>query len=315
MVAPLATVIITQELPLEENGGCATPDTLSIDNNLSERHASRRRQLVNWKGDLDRRWVIVNGRPLFYRLRPASVSPAEVPIILLHGFAISGRYLEPLAKSLPDDYPVFVPDLPGSGRSHPAPTTITIESLADEAIAFMDACGIEKAVMLGNSLGCSFISEIAHRYPDRIVAAVMVSPVGGRHNRPLPKSLVQLALDALREPPLIVPIAIWDYVRFGLRRTVSLFRSMHHYQAFELIAEVSVPMMVVIGGRDPLVSDEEIRETFAPHARCQIVRIDAATHAINFSAPAELARLVTCFLEKGSVSDETVINDFATVMA
>jgi pimeloyl-ACP methyl ester carboxylesterase len=269
---------------------------------------------VSWEVDLDRRWVIVNGRPLFYRLRPAKDWRSATPIILLHGFAISGRYLEPLAKALPDAYSVFVPDLPGSGRSHPATTTTTIESLADETIAFMDACRIEKAVMLGNSLGCSFISEIAHRYPNRIVAAVMVSPVGGRHNCPLPKSLVQLALDALREPPLLVPLAIWDYVRFGMRRTVTLFRSMHHYQAFKRLAEVSVPMMVVIGGRDPLVSDAEVMETLARHACCQIVRINEATHAINFSAPTELANLVTGFLEEGSVIDETVINDFATVI-
>ena len=44
-------------------------------------------------------------------------------------------------------------------------------------------------------MGCPVIVELAHRYPERIERAVLVSPAGGLHNQPLRRAMGQLAKD------------------------------------------------------------------------------------------------------------------------
>ena len=98
------------------------------------------------------------------------------PVILhLHGFAISGRYMVPTAARLTGDFRTLVPDLPGFGRSLP-PSHPHNPELADSAAAILDACRLERATILGNSLGCAILGAFAQRHPVRIERAIMVSP-------------------------------------------------------------------------------------------------------------------------------------------
>ena len=61
-------------------------------------------------------WVIVNGLPVFHRFCLDAGSDADA-MVHVHGFGISGTYLEPTAALLAPHYRTFVPDLPGMGRS------------------------------------------------------------------------------------------------------------------------------------------------------------------------------------------------------
>ena len=60
--------------------------------------------------------MTVGGRSLFYR-RSVGGEPDGVPIVHVHGFAISGAYLMPTARLLAGRWVNVVPDLPGYGRS------------------------------------------------------------------------------------------------------------------------------------------------------------------------------------------------------
>jgi pimeloyl-ACP methyl ester carboxylesterase len=86
-----------------------------------------------------------------------------VPIVHVHGFAISGEYLMPTARLLARRRGNLVPDLPGYGRSK------------------------RRAHVLG-------IPELAEA-PERVHRLVLVSPAGGVQNRPLVRALGQLVLD------------------------------------------------------------------------------------------------------------------------
>ena len=83
-------------------------------------------------------------------------------------------------------------------------------------MSYCDAVGVERATLVGNSLGCPIIVEVATAFPDRIERAVLVSPAGGPNNQPLGRALRQMAIDGLREPMSMVPIAVRDYLRFGV---------------------------------------------------------------------------------------------------
>ena len=129
------------------------------------------------------RWTTVAGLRLFSRVGDVARETNALPIVHVHGFAISGRYLEPTAACLASHYPTYVPDLPGHGHSEKPSRPLNIPELAEALAGYLDSVGVPRAVILGNSSGCLVAAEFAHRYPERTECAVLVSPAGGAHNR------------------------------------------------------------------------------------------------------------------------------------
>src|SRR4051812_16594436 len=110
-------------------------------------------------------WTTVGGVRMYAR-RFAESDPKKPAVVLVHGLGVSGRYLLPTAERLARDYPTFVPDLPGFGKSDKAGHILNIPELADALAAWMQKIGLSHTCLVGNSLGCQFIVEVALRYPE-----------------------------------------------------------------------------------------------------------------------------------------------------
>jgi pimeloyl-ACP methyl ester carboxylesterase len=241
-------------------------------------------------------WVVVDGLPMYHR--SASVAPADAPTMVhVHGFGISGTYLERTAALLAPHCRTFVPDLPGMGRSMRPHPTHDLPGLARALIHYLDAVGVEKATFVGNSLGCPIIIEVASSFPDRIDRAVLVSPAGGPNNQPMTRAIGQMMLDAPREPVGLLPIAVGDYLRFGFVQGWSLFQSMLAYPTLDRLKNLQVPTLVIGGMRDPLLNVERV------HVFSGLPHVDAVTvtgaHALNFSHPETIAGLIDAFMNGG----------------
>jgi pimeloyl-ACP methyl ester carboxylesterase len=238
--------------------------------------------------------VIVDGLPVYHRVC-LDAGPASEAIVHVHGFGISGTYLEPTAALLAARNRTFVPDLPGMGRSMRPERPLDLPGLAGALVAYCDAVGIETATFVGNSLGCPIIIEVAAAFPDRITRAVLVSPAGGPNNQPLPRALRQMVVDGLREPPSMLPIAARDYLRFGVMRSLSLFAAMTRYPTLERLRNLVVPTLVIAGERDPLVRIDRAH-VFAGLPNVAAVKVPGA-HALNFSAPELVAALIHAHID------------------
>ena len=234
-------------------------------------------------------WVVVDGFPMFHR-HCVDAGPDAKAIVHVHGFGISGTYLEPTAALLAARYRTFIPDLPGMGRSIRRDHTLDLPGLAAALLAYLDAVGVHRATFVGNSLGCPIIVEVAATAPERIDRAVLVSPAGGPNNRPLFRALRQMAVDGLREPPSMLPIAARDYLHFGVLQSLSLFGAMTRYPTLERLHHLTAPTLVVAGIRDPLVRHDRMR-VLDQLPNVTAVRVPGA-HALNYSAPELIAGLV-----------------------
>jgi len=120
------------------------------------------------------RMLDVEGLRLHVRER-AGQSPGRPPWVLLHGLAVSHRYLMPTAMSL-ERSDVYVPDLPGFGLSQRPAGTLGPGEHADVIATWMDGAGIGGAGVLGNSFGCQVAVELAVRRPDLVTLLVLVGP-------------------------------------------------------------------------------------------------------------------------------------------
>ena len=90
----------------------------------------------NSVGRLTSIWTPVRGLRL-HALTTAEALPADAPtIVLVHGVAASSRYLVPFAEHLARRARVYVPDLPGYGRSdRPRGHDLPVPGLADALVA------------------------------------------------------------------------------------------------------------------------------------------------------------------------------------
>ncbi len=241
------------------------------------------------------RWTTVAGLRVYSRVAEPPEANAH-PIVHIHGLAISGRYLEPTAAQLASRYRTHVPDLPGYGFSDKPRRPLNISELAEALAGYLDAAGVPRTVVVGNSTGALVAAEFAHRYPERTESAILVSPAGDHHNRPMLKGLVQLAHDALHEPFSLALIAIPDYIRFGFLNAAQAFQRITRYPTVERLSQIPVPFLTVIGTRDPLVSDAQLERILRSAVNMDLVRQVGAAHAINFSHPESLASIVDAYL-------------------
>jgi pimeloyl-ACP methyl ester carboxylesterase len=251
------------------------------------------------------RTLTLDGRALFYRSSRGTDSSA-IPIVHVHGFGISGSYLMPTARRLAAHGLNVVPDLPGYGKSQRRERTLGIPALSDVLLAFIDAMGFDRVVLVGNSMGCPISLEVAHAAPERVDRLVLVSPAGGIQNQPLPRALRQLGVDVVRESPRMARVAGPDYVRFGPRNALQLFAELTRFPSLDRLLHTPVPSLAVLGSRDPLMPPpSRVREVvrMAP-GHVSVVLIEGAAHAINFSHPGELAHVITSWLDGEEIVDD-----------
>ncbi|MGC5223263.1 alpha/beta fold hydrolase [Micromonospora sp. DT81.3] len=263
---------------------------------------------------LAERYTTVDGFSVFYRESPDPTPDARV-MVHVHGFGLSGRYLLPTAQVLSDEFHTLVPDLPGFGRSAKAGALLDVPDLAHAAARFLDSMGIERATLVGNSMGCPVICEFAYRYPERIDRAILVSPAGGLYNQPLRRAMAQLTKDGPREPRKMVTVATPDYLRFGVPSTFKMFKALTEYPTLERLLALTIPTLVVLGDRDPLLpGPERVKEVAAQtDNHVLVVRIEGAAHAINFSHPGELSNVIRLFMEDKPIVDDPDSPGQATV--
>jgi pimeloyl-ACP methyl ester carboxylesterase len=104
-------------------------------------------------------------------------------LVLVHGIGLSWRGWRPILPLLERSFDVLAVDMPGFGHSPPLPagTESTPEALADGVEGAMDAAGLGRAHIAGNSLGGWVALELARR--GRATTAVAISPAGMWHAR------------------------------------------------------------------------------------------------------------------------------------
>jgi pimeloyl-ACP methyl ester carboxylesterase len=249
----------------------------------------------------------VEGRTIYCR---RSTAGDGIPIVHLHGFAISGEYLMPTARLLAGPRVNVVPDLPGYGRSEKLAGALDIPALGESLIAILDALGIDLAVLVGNSMGCPVALEVAHAAPQRVHRLVLVSPAGGAQNQPLVRALGQLGRDGLRERPRMFPVALPDYLKFGPLNGLRLFRQLTRYPSLERLLHTPVPTLAVLGVRDPLMPPpDRVREIVPLSPGLEAVAlIERAAHAVNFSHPVQLAAVIESWLDD-ELEEDTPLPD------
>ncbi|MDQ5811309.1 MAG: alpha/beta hydrolase [Actinomycetota bacterium] len=219
-------------------------------------------------------------------------------VVLVHGLVVSSRYMVPAAERLAPHCRVFAPDLPGFGRSEKPPRVLDVAGLSDALSAWMGEVGLERAALVGNSFGCQIIADLAVRHPGRVERAVLQGPTMDPLGRSVPRQVGRFLIDTSREPLSLLAIELLDYLSAGTRRLWRTFRYALEDRIEEKLPHMRVPTLVVLGSRDAIVPQRWAEEVARSLPMGRLVVIPGSAHAMNYSSPLELTRVVLPFLSE-----------------
>ena len=246
------------------------------------------------------------------------------PIVLLHAGITDLRAWDEMVPSLVDaGYRVVRYDARGFGAS----TTEDVEfSEHMDVIAVLDALGLARAALVGNSRGGRIAFDTAIEFPERVVAVVGVGAgLGGFDGDNTPEEIalfeqmealenaeepdadaiadidVRVWVDGPGQPETRVPAAIRDKVRAMDAPNyapghVSGRRVPLEPPAVDRLADLRCPVLAVAGSLDVSDAVRTARhlEAQAPDARA--VFLPNVAHMIGMEVPDELAALIVGFL-------------------
>lgn len=233
----------------------------------------------------------LNGAEWFARIDHAGDHNCP-PIVMIHGLVVSGTYFRPVAMCLDDDLRLYIPDLPGFGSSETNDGVWTLSQHADGLAAWLIAHELEGAILVGNSLGCQILTLLAVRHPELVHSLILIAPTMDPGDSSLPAIAWGAVKDVPRERPSIWKIWIPDFFRAGPWRAIkSLYSGFRDPQTYRL-DDITQPVLVVGGERDPIISEAWVREMADRIPLGEAVIVPGASHAMNYSDPKALANVI-----------------------
>jgi pimeloyl-ACP methyl ester carboxylesterase len=214
------------------------------------------------------------------------------PVVLIHGYGVSGTYMLPLARALASRCSVLVPDLPGQGRSDPPRGPGDITCLAEALGDWLDATGLIRPIFVANSMGCQIVTELAVRRPHRVGAMVLVGPTVDPSRRRARHQVFAAVRDSAREPLSLLSVAARDNAAVGMRALLATARSVLADRIEERLALLEQPTLVVVGQRDAFVGVEWAARAAALLPRGRLVVVPGEPHAVHYTRPDLVAEIV-----------------------
>jgi pimeloyl-ACP methyl ester carboxylesterase len=238
-------------------------------------------------------------------------------LLLLHGIGSNSRSFRHQLSGLSDAFSVMAWDAPGYGRSDDPPGSFTLEDLADEAVRVLDEHGVERAHVLGVSLGGVIAQLVYRRHARRLRSLMLVDTTAGGGALPEPERSARVrqrleAIDRLsprelarrRAPQLVSPDApaalvqeledIMAEVRPAGYRNAAL--ALGATDVTSLLGSIRAPTLVIHGADDAVVPLETGRELATAIPGAELVVIEHAGHVSNQEQPEAFNAVVRQFL-------------------
>ena len=242
------------------------------------------------------------------------------PLLLIHGLGYDRAGWGPLPQLLAREFRVLRHDNRGLGESDVPAGPYSVRQLADDAVAVLDAEGLERAHVVGTSLGGMIAQELALSHPERVDRLVLACTTpGGAGAFPMPERSVRafavfptmpfeegirmfvqnaLADDTVAERPELVE-EIYAY-RLAHRPPLDGWQAQaaaaFTFDATQRLGSISAPTLLLHGTADNVV---DVRNTVLlaeriPHARVEL--FENRGHLFFWEEPERFALVVTDFL-------------------
>ncbi|RMD84290.1 MAG: alpha/beta fold hydrolase [Candidatus Dadabacteria bacterium] len=246
------------------------------------------------------------------------------PLLLIMGFGQSGDMWIPVLPYLEGFRAVFF-DNRGTGRSDRPERGYTVADMARDALAVLDAAGIERAHVYGVSMGGMIAQQLALDAPERIDRLVLGCTTAGLSAATFPDPEVPLRLvraaEAMSRNPresveLLLPLlfppeflegnpAVAQMLEMAIAANptppetpAKVMEGIMTFDAAPRLGEVRAPTLVVHGDRDVILPVENGRELARRIPGARYLEIPGAGHAFMVQDPGGVHEKIVAFLRE-----------------
>ena len=242
------------------------------------------------------------------------------PVVLIHGFTDNARDWVPLIPYLNRHYRLIVVDIRGHGRSDKPECCYARVDFAYDIKLLLDALHIQKADIVGHSLGSLITQVLAEQWPDRVRKVILIASTGGPKPGSLPKPpAYDYASDIrkLKEPldpdsPFMVewwasptpvneefirrqrrdaaniPLAVW---------LAMLEQGLNFADLRSTLPQLKAPTLLIWGAKDPIMEEDD-RQSLRDALPAATVKVfDGLGHNPFWEEPAAVAKVINGFLD------------------
>ncbi|WP_341938160.1 alpha/beta fold hydrolase [Marinimicrobium sp. C2-29] len=253
--------------------------------------------------------VEVDGARIFYEA--AGEGP---PMLLLHGYPLSGALFARVREALQGEYTVITLDHRGYGLSEAPGKPHSIELYASDALAVLDHLEIKEAIIGGMSMGGPITLSMYQMAPDRFTGMILIDTsaaaaappeaglwrgveevIAGHGLDPVIKALLPDMLTGetrLRDP------AVSEYLREVMQgASVEAGRGgalalAERPDFTSLLAKIGVPTLIIVGTEDSLYPIQVARSMHEQIANSSLAIVPGGSHATIFEAPGRAAAAI-----------------------
>ncbi|MEV0226746.1 alpha/beta hydrolase [Streptomyces sp. NPDC050704] len=239
--------------------------------------------------------------------------PEGIPVVFVHGLADSWWTFEPLLRQLPAAVHGYAPTQRGHGDAGRPSDGYLPQDFANDLVEFLDAVGVNRAVLVGASSGGVAARMVAGSHPDRVAGLVLMgvpATLAGKPGStalwesvqaiedPVPRSFVEDLLGALASPSvgrgflatmteenLKPPARVWRETLRGLLET----------DLAATLRGILVPTLVLWGDADTVLPRTDQQQILDAIFEATFVVYEGAGHLLYWEEPERVVQDVVRF--------------------
>ncbi|MCB1167299.1 MAG: alpha/beta fold hydrolase [Leptospiraceae bacterium] len=244
--------------------------------------------------------------------RSFPISDSTMPVLLLHGaLGVGLNWPEPLRKS--HRYRTLTVDLPGHGRAKLESDQPAINAVADYAraiIEMLDQAEVQKAHLVGHSMGGMIGQYLAVHHPERLHSMVLIC--SSAH----PQFDARLVADLLKPDKKDQALDLMNDLNYSEATSTEMrkrareilgtvpwpvvvgdFEACQSFDVRDALERISIPTFVIAGASDRLISPSDSQFIADSIPQATLTSIEAG-HMVVVEKPQELSDMVHSFLDK-----------------
>jgi 3-oxoadipate enol-lactonase len=242
------------------------------------------------------------------------------PLLLLHGFPLNRSMWEPQINFFADYYRVIAPDLRGFGKTALAQNNVnTMELFAEDIAALLDYCGVEKAHVMGLSMGGYISFALYRQFPQKVKSLILADTKAEGDTPEVRKGRYELAEKVKIEGSKaatdgMLPKMFAPANNARMPQVVAIVEAMINHtnpntiiatlpglaerlDSTETLRQIQVPTLVIHGIEDVLMPVAKAEAMTAHIPNAQFVVVPEAGHLSNLENPAFFNQQVLDFLK------------------
>lgn len=227
------------------------------------------------------------------------------PLVLLHANGHSWHEFGQAIPQLAERHDVLAWDMPGQGWSDPVHPRTSVDGYADILVEVLDRLGIERATLVGSSIGAFIAIALGARAPARVSGLALVEfqfrdKTWWVENWAMVESAFAVPTQALEEvAPRFVRVLDraflprWNVERnlAGSRGLIGVMWAIREFDVRAGVQALSIPALVVFGGQGPTVVCRADLEPLLP-AGSRVEVVPDAGHFVAIDQPRAFVELI-----------------------